>query len=157
LGCDVGRIKAFFYCLKRTFTSPDYYADILKAPFSFSLKFFYGFFFLYALILTSFVTVRYLLPLGDLLKFLPDKLVEMYPSELEVTIKDGEVSTNVAEPYAIPLSRFEKILDELDKSVLGESVEKVENLVVIDTRGKIDDFSRYRTYVLLTKKPSFVY
>ncbi|MCG2686228.1 DUF1189 domain-containing protein [Candidatus Parcubacteria bacterium] len=147
----MGKISTFFYSLKRTFTSPAYYAEILKAPFSFSLKFFFGFFLVYSLVATAVVTVKYLRPLDDILGFLPDKLVLAYPAELEITVKNGQVSTNVIEPYAIPLSRVEDIFDALEESVLGESTPPIENLLVIDTRGQIEDFSKHRTYALLTK------
>lgn len=145
------KITTFLYSLRRTFTSPNYYSDILKAPFSFSLKFFYLFFFIYSMIFTTYVTIKYFLPLKNLIRFLPNKLVELYPSELTITIKNGNVSTNVPEPYRFPLKNIENLFEEIDKQVLGQSTETIENLLVIDTKGKIENFSQYQTYALLTK------
>lgn len=147
----MGKISTFFYSLKRTFTSPPYYADILKAPFSFSLKFFYFFFFVYALLFTLLVTIRVFLPLNDLISALPEKLVEVYPAELEVRIRNGEVSTNVPEPYRIPLEDVKNTLEQSSRRVLGTGTEAMDYFLVIDTQGKIDDFFQYQTYVLLTK------
>lgn len=145
------KTATFLYSLKQTFTSLSYYADVLRAPFSFSLKFFYMFFFVYSLVFTTFITIKYFLPLNDLISFLPKKLVEVYPRELEITIKDGHVSTNVSEPYRIPLEDIENMLNELHKRVLGQSTETIEYLLVIDTKSKIEDFLKYQTYILLTK------
>lgn len=147
----MGKIKTFFYSLRRTFTSPAYYADILKAPFSFSLKYFYMFFFIYSLIFTSYITLKYFLPLDDIISFLPEKLAQVYPEELEIKIKKGGVSTNVTEPYRISLESIESILEESEEKILGKSTTTIEYLLVIDTKGKIDNFAKYQTYALLTK------
>lgn len=150
----MGKIKTFFYSLKNTFTSLDYYADILKAPFGFSLKFFYFFFFLFSLVATAWITVRSLLPLNNLIAFLPEKLVAVYPEELEITLENGKVSTNIQEPYCLPISSVEKIFENTEEGmgVLGIETEKIECLLVIDTAGSIEDFYQYKTYALLTEK-----
>ena len=142
------KLTVFFYVLKRSLTSPDYYAAIIKAPFSFSLKFFYFYFFLYSLIGTAFIIPK-LIPLKTLVLALPSKLEKIYPAELEIKIDKGQASTNVVEPYFFSLKDMEKIFQESD--VLGAKTPVVRNLLVIDTKALIEDFSAYETLILLTK------
>ncbi|OGG00131.1 hypothetical protein A2Y99_04825 [Candidatus Gottesmanbacteria bacterium RBG_13_37_7] len=150
----MNKLATFFYVLKKTFTTPAYYSDILKAPFSFSLKFFYFFFFLYSLVATVFLIPK-LTPLKKLVSVLPSRLEQAYPLELEVKFTKGEVTTNVAEPYYLPLKGMEKIFSG-DK-VLGAQTPNMENLLVIDTASSGEDFQKYRTFALLTKKNIIVY
>ncbi len=76
------------------------------------------------------------------------KTVALYPAELVLTIKDGQFSTNVTEPYYIPLpEKFKGDTSDSNKRV-------VDNFVVIDT--KIENFTpdileQYKTSVLITK------
>lgn len=149
----MSKISTFFYSFWKTMTSPHYCGDIIKAPFSFSLKYFFFYFFLYSIIGTAIFSLRTISPMRRLISVLPAKLQEIYPSELEITIKKGRVSTNVEEPYYLPLSKIEKIFSE-DK-VLGETTTNVKNLLVIDTKGSVDNFRDYQTLALLTER-SFV-
>ncbi len=145
------KINTFFYILKKTFTSPSYYKDILVSPIQFSLKFFFFFFFLYAFITTTFFTVRYLIPLNKLIVRLPEFAQTLYPPELEITIHNGEASTNIYEPYYIPLSKVEHLFQQWQQNILGAHTGKKDNALVIDTQGSLDDFQQYNTFILLTK------
>jgi hypothetical protein len=93
-------------------------------------------------------SIKYYLKLGLLLSILPalgwsvfvlpdiramlepenvSAIVSNYPAELELKIKDGQFSTNVVEPYSIPVpAGFTESEDSTSES-------KVKNLVVIDT------------------------
>ncbi|MBU0708353.1 DUF1189 domain-containing protein [Patescibacteria group bacterium] len=141
----------FLADLKGTFSSPAYYARVLGQPLKSSLKFFFLFFLLYSVIITTYVTVKDYLPQRELLNYLPEELVNLYPEELVVTVKDGEVSINVDEPYRIPVSAINEMLENIDQRVLGQSTGTIENILVIDTKGKIEDYFTYQTFFLLTK------
>ncbi len=148
----MSKVRTFKYALGKTFTSIEYYQDILQAPFSFSLRFFIAYFWLFALVATVFLTWRYYLPLNDFMTtFLPVEIVKVYPQDLVITIQDGAASTNVTEPYYVPLSTLDPIKQELENKVLGASTEPVDNLLVIDTMAKVEDFPQYHTAALLTK------
>jgi|SRR3989344_4861356 len=148
----MSKFNTFFYILKHTFTSVDYYQDILKAPFKYSLKFYYAYFFIFSIVITIWLTFRYYLPLNQFLTtFFPAEIVRVYPEDLEITIKDGAVSTNSVEPYYIPMSSIEPIIQELENRVLGASTEDLKNILVIDTMADIKDFPQYHTLALLTK------
>lgn len=147
----MNKIRTFFYVLVKTFSSPSYYLDILKAPFSFSLKFFYFYFLLYVVAATIIAIPQLLLPFTNTLATLPAKIEQLYPAELEIKIINGEASTNVPEPYYFSLKKPEaKVLKEQTPNV--ENVVLVENLLVIDTKGNVENFNAYKTYALLTKK-----
>jgi len=143
------KLQTFWYVLKNTFTSPSYYRDILKAPFNFSLKFFYFYFLFFSLFITCFISAAFI-PLHSPLKKLPDTLTAAYPKELVITVRKGQASTNVNEPYAIPLSQFKSLFNE--KDIQTENKKDLKNLLVIDTKkGAIEDFNQYQTVALLTK------
>lgn len=65
------------------------------------------------------------------------KTLALYPDELVLTFRDGQLSSNVEEPYSIP--------------TLPEFSGEVANLVVISTREPIAlaDFERYDTIAIL--------
>lgn len=69
------------------------------------------------------------------------KFISFYPSELEVKIKSGSISTNVPEPYSIR---------ETSRTSSGQ---KYTNLLVIDTKSdfSISKFKDYDTMFLLGK------
>lgn len=145
------KIYTFLYVLKKTFTSPSYYKDILATPIQFSLKFFFFFFFLSAIIATTFITVRFILPINKLIIRLPELAQTLYPPELEIIIHNGKASTNTQEPYYIPLEKVERSFEQWQQNALGAYTEKRNNVLVIDTYGSLDDFQKYNTYALLTK------
>ena len=135
------KIRTFLCVFKNSLVNFDYYREVLTTKFSFSLKYFYG-----LLVVTSFISF---LPLiFGVLFFIPQwpatesKIKTMaesaYPANLVLTVKDGQLSTNVREPYYVDAP------GQLDK-----------HLVAIDTKGSADDYVKYNSYILLTKK-SFV-
>jgi hypothetical protein len=72
-------------------------------------------------------------------------LRELYPPELVVRIQSGSVTTNVKEPYAIPMpDQWKRWLDGDGKTF--------KNLVVIDTEAPADDYPDRATLVLVTKR-----
>lgn len=93
-------------------------------------------------------------PLSHTLSVLPAKLETLYPPELEIHIKSGMVTTNVPEPYFIPMKDVENVLK--DNTVLGTNSRQTVNLLVIDTKASIDDFERYQSAVLITKNDMVV-
>ena len=149
---NMGKINTFIHVLKKTFTSPLYYKEILKAPFSFSLKFFIFYFFLFSIISTLFISINFLSKTQSYIRNLPAMLIEAYPEELEVKVRNGEVSTNVKEPYKMSVKEVEKVFEENKDNVLGAKEEDLENILVIDTSGSMEDFEKYKTAVLITKK-----
>jgi hypothetical protein len=130
---------------------PSYYADIVKAPLSFSVKYYVVYMFLFSIIVSAIIVVRWVIPISHFaLQDLPPLLVNVYPEELVVTINNGQVSTNVQEPYFIPVSRLEPIGEAFKQRVLGSQESDVQNLLVIDTEATAEDITSYNTLILLT-------
>ncbi len=134
------KLKTFALTFKRSLTEPKYYNDILKAPFSFSLK--YLFFLLFLVILVK--GVAFSASIVSLFPKVPGFVAtakqtvrEFYPPELTITVNDGTVRTNVDEPYTIPFPKRLNIRD-LD-------------FAVIDTNAPIDDAKKYRSVLFVNK------
>ncbi len=146
----MGKFRTFFITLYKSFFSPAYYTEILKAKFSFSLKYFLVFFLFYSLIGTALLSISAVPPVSAFLRVLPQKIASLYPPELEIYFKNGEASANVRQPYAIPFSRLE---DAFSQKVLAAATPgDIMNLLVIDTAsGSAENFKSYQTAALLTK------
>ena len=80
---------------------------------------------------------------------------EVFPEELEITLKNGKASTNVVEPYYITIS--EKTLNNIFHQEISENIPVSKSrILTIDTSANAEDFDRYQSYALLTKN-SLVY
>lgn len=66
--------------------------------------------------------------------------MKFYPTELELSLKNGELSTNVKEPFYL----------YFPKELFGEKTDTP--IAVIDTAAKLDDYESYKIPVLITKK-----
>lgn len=141
-----------FVKIKNSIYNPEYYKEVIAKPFSYSFKYFLVFALLFALVFTVVATTRFI-PIANLLSQKAPELVNYFPQELTVTIKDGKASTNVQEPYFIKMPQ-ELVTRQRKKS---KSVE-VDNIIVINTKDKfdLDTFNSYKTAVLLTEN-SVVY
>lgn len=75
---------------------------------------------------------------------LRNEILTLYPSELAIRLENGVISTNVAEPYAIPLP-------DAFKEEMEASVRYPTNLLVIDTGKSIssNDFETLDTIAIL--------
>lgn len=106
--------------------------------------------FFYALIACLIATLVWFKPINNFLSKLPVYILSAYPDELVITTSGGKVSTNVEEPYFIPVSVLNPIIEDMKKNVLGSSTENIQNILVIDTQAAIEDYYNYKTVVLLT-------
>lgn len=138
------KLQLFGRVLWRSCTDSAYYKDILKARASFSLKYLFVFAFLFSVV----ASVRYAYSFAAFLPKLPqyvamarEKGAGFYPKDLVVTVKDGEVSTNVKEPYVIDLP-FALPVD-------GDN--NPEHLLVIDTKATAERFTAYKSVVVVGK------
>ena len=139
------KLSRFFKNIYRSIFDLGFYQELLKTPFSFSLKYLY-----LLLYLTVFIGTIFFLPevfklkdqLPKFTKAVQQTSQNYFPQELVVSVKNGTLSTNVKEPYSLPLPTGLK-----DKDGQG-----LDNLVVIDTKASPEDIKNYSTAVLITKK-----
>ena len=105
-----------------------------------------------ALAATIYLSVSVLPKVSDFFKNVSPTVLDYFPDELEIVVKDGLASTNVPEPYFLemPFGVPENI--EMKPDIRSY---KIKNLLVIDTRSDeatLEEFKSYNTLVLLNQK-----
>lgn len=118
-------LQTFFRTLINSAISPAYYNDVVRAPASFSWKYFLAFNFLAALLFGVVVGI----PLALLnVSGLIEQTATVYPSDLEITGDQQGLSINQELPYSIPLPMtWEENMDQQTES--EEDVNIPANLV----------------------------
>lgn len=148
----------FFKNLKNSIYSPNFYQELLAKPFSYSFKYFI----LLAIIISLLVSIIFSFMLIPGLKIFFDnageKMLSYYPADLKINIKDGQVSTNVPEPYFVKMPNEIKPENSSVK-VNTKDMSNYENLLVIDTKNNftVDQFASYKTFALLTNDSVIAY
>jgi hypothetical protein len=149
----MSKLTTFIYVFRQSAFKPDYYRDVLKAPFSFSFKYFLTLFLSISLITISIISIFVIQELNPFINKAKTEIFKLYPSDLSITIKKGEVSTTVNEPYFVPIKK-EWLPQEVRDSVYFPPVH---NLLVIDTKATSEDVKQYQTFALLNKTGLTVY
>jgi len=134
-------LKTFFYSFTRSLFEPKYYKDVAKAKFWFSFKYLLCLLFILVFIKSFSLGGQYLKNrpyvqpgINKLLAYAEN----FYPKDLGLKINKGQLSTNVEEPYIFDLEKNEWQTDQ-------------RHLLIIDTKGSIENYPNYNTYVLATK------
>ncbi|OGK52363.1 hypothetical protein A2966_01695 [Candidatus Roizmanbacteria bacterium RIFCSPLOWO2_01_FULL_41_22] len=138
------KLKTFAYIFKKSLTDIYYYPDIIKTSVKFSLKYFYLFLFFILFVQSALFVVNLAVNLPKIPQFvsqIKERAKGLYPKELIITIKNGNLRTNVKEPYYIDLP-------ELTQNNVPD---QFEHLVAFDTKGRVDDFKKYHTLFLVTR------
>lgn len=148
------KIRAFFYILIKSTTSINYYKDIMKTPLAFSMKYFFTLAFITATISTVIFTITTLPAIQDISKKIVNSTIALYPESLIISVKDGKLSTNQPEPYAITmketLAAFGVEDDKGESAVMTRDMPyPIENIIVFDTNGTIGDLEKYKTMILV--------
>jgi len=141
----MNKLRFFWAVFKKSLLEPEYYNDVLKAPFKFSIKYLFGLLFMVLFIkglIFGLISIPFLPKVSQLVGQSKVFFKDLYPSGLTLTLKDGNVRTNVDEPYFVPFPEITKIKDQ--------------SLLVIDTKAKAGDIKKHKTVFFLTKN-SFVY
>lgn len=137
--------------IKSSIYNPSYYKEILNKPFSYSLRYFLSLAVLIAVVSTLVFSFSVLPKFNKIVNEIIPKALNYYPDNLEVTVKNGKVSTNVTEPYFIKLPADLKNSDQ--GAGIEPPIEKMDNFLVIDTASPVtlDLFKSYKTFVLLSR------
>ena len=132
--------------IKNSIYEPEFYKKLHSKRLSFSFKYFYSLVSVLAVILTAQFSFQAIPGINFFLTGIGPEIVNAYPQELVVTIKNGQASSNVAEPYFVRTP--ENI--QLEKY---RNIPKTENLIVIDTKNQFSEesFSKYNALAVLTK------
>ncbi len=137
----MSKLITFFRTLVNSFL-PKYYADVYKAKFSFSFKYFLVFHILIALI----TTVTVLIPVVN---FNPesylDEVVEQIPKNLKFELTDGVLSLNRPLPYSIPIPEGD------DGSYGKRNVENVVTFVKDEDFKGVAEFNNFKSMIVVTE------
>ena len=130
-----------------------FYRGLLQKPFKSSLGYFFSLVVLLSLISSVVFSFSAVPAAHSFLNSLGGKILDYYPDGLEVTIKDGHASTNVEEPYRLPIPDEMKHAGNFTEENTG-----AENLLVIDTKAEftVAQFESQKTLALLTRN-EFIY
>lgn len=137
-------MKQLIAYIKQSVYSPEYYRELLARPLSYSWKYYSGLAMLLALFLTIVSSIPLVPQVSRAVHEFPAKFFAYYPDELEVQVKNGIVTSNVAEPYFLPLPLA------LQKEMPSES--DMQHLMVIDTKNPIslEAFRAYKTVIWIS-------
>ncbi len=153
----------FLENIKKSIYGPEFYKKLHAKPLSFSFKYFYALASVLAVIGTAQLSFQAIPSFHSFLSGIGPEIVNNYPSELVITVKNGQASSNVTEPYFIktPASitgENSKNEPAITINVNGwhpssSSSSVPENLIVIDTKNQFSeaDFDKYSTFAVLTK------
>lgn len=127
----------FFKNIVRSVYSPEFYQTVVKNSFGKALGYFLLFTLVISVIQILWATPGILKFPGEISKFV-DEAYKSYPGDLELSVKSGQVTVNVEEPYFI----------KDDKGI---------NVLVIDTKTPYSatQFEKYATAVWVTKDSIF--
>lgn len=139
----------FLNQVKSSIYGPDFYSDLKNKPIGKSFRYYFELASIIALFTTIAFSIFVVPKVNSFLNNFGDTVVSSFPADLEVRLMDGKVSTNVVEPYIVPVPESWENNGELPD---------FENMVVIDTKESfnLDKFREYNTFALITED-SFVY
>lgn len=134
-------MKQLISYIKQSVYSSEYYRELLARPFSYSWKYYSGLAMLLALFLTIVSSIPLVPQVSRAVHEFPAKFFAYYPDELEVQVRNGIVTSNVAEPYFLPLPLA------LKKEMPPES--DMQHLLVIDTKNplSLEAFRAYKAVI----------
>lgn len=135
----------FLKAILSSIYSPRFYKEIPQKPFRSAINYFLLLCMVLATIRAISLSPAVLFSVGKELKMLISSATDTYPRDLVIKIEEGNVSTNVKEPYFIPLPT--------------QSAEtKIPNLLVIDTSTPFSaaQFGEYKAIAWLGKDALFV-
>lgn len=138
----IDKTKTFFYVIRRSLFDYEYLMSTLDASFGFSMKYLLSLIFVSSLILNIPTVIEANKGLGNIFEVVEYELLGVFEDGLEIKVNNGEMLINQEEPYTIPI-KTESI--EMQES-------GIDNLVVFDSEGTIDDVWEYRTLMLVNDK-----
>lgn len=139
-------MKNFFREVKQSVYGPAFYQELLSRPIKQSFKYFALLALCLSIIGAVIFSARLIPFLNNFLEQGVPRIISVFPADLAITIKSGQVSVNVAEPYVVPAPSDQGFFGDIRQS------EGIDNLIVIDTQGEFsaDRFRSLKTLAMLT-------
>lgn len=129
-------LKTFFNTIKESVYSPIFYANLSNVSFKSAFGYFSFLALFLSLLQVLFILKPILMDTKPQIEKLINNVVSAYPKELQVKLQNGQISTNVTEPYYI-------FMDKTQNNVLA----------VIDTKTKfsVQQYNNYRALIWINK------
>lgn len=135
-------LKTFSHIFVKSISSFDYFADIIKAPFGLSFKYFVALTFIATLVTTTKAAIPVFKETEPGVKQVLEGMVSLYPENLVLDINNGEMKSSSTEAVTIKNPSFGKSKETGNKEVL----------LIIDEKGTIEDLKSKNTLMVLNKK-----
>ncbi|HYC83460.1 MAG TPA: DUF1189 family protein, partial [Candidatus Paceibacterota bacterium] len=121
---------------------PEYYAQVLERPLSFSVRYYLAFALLLALVMTAVLSFALVPQLYVLLDRYGGDIVSVFPEGVTLTVKDGILSSNKKGTIVVPLPESRKVAGE-----------EFMNLAVINPAAdfKADDLLKQKALIVIDK------
>lgn len=141
------KLSRFFQNVIKSCTSWQFYQTLLKTRFLFSLKYFLLLIFLVSLVFSTQVSIVLVGGTNYLIKKGAADVKKFFPDQLEFSLKNGQVLTNLPQPFFLPFSAFPS--QSISSRDLGQNKK---NLLVIDTKTpfSLEKFQSYSTVLWIT-------
>ena len=143
------KLKAFYYIFIKSATSFEYYKDLVGTGLSFSIRYLIMLVLITSVILGIAVSVETSAKLQSDVKKLLDQSIVLYPDNLVVTAKDGQLSINQPEPLI--LKTPEIFQSKVTGKTAKDEMKIPGNLVIFNSNGVLDDVKKLDTLVLVNK------
>lgn len=141
------KLSIFLRTFGKSTFSLTYYHEIVKAPFLFSLKYFIVFSITLGLGLTFLLSWAILPYLTTFTSRVNNRISNLYPNDLIIELKDGQLTTNQAEPIRFPLP-YELFM----ATPPAISDQNQLYLITIDTRKKPRDIADSKSIFFITRE-----
>lgn len=140
------KLSTYNYVFWKSISSFKYYQDVVKTKFSFSFKYFWTFSLFLGLIISIPLNFTVIPAVNQFVNRAQTRLPNLYPQDLVITIKDGQVSTNVAEPLRFPIP-YELFTD----TPPAISDQKQQYLITIDTNAQVENYKSSQSLIFITR------
>ena len=138
--------EKLLHLIRASIHNPEFYKGLLSRKISWSFKYFFSFILILAVVSTAVFGWRAVPAVNSFLNNLAPTILEYYPDELEIVIKDGEASSNVAEPYVIklPAELMSNAPESAPPNEPLDAENDVENALVINTKSSLIDWKEFK-------------
>jgi hypothetical protein len=130
-------MKQFIAHIEKSIFGPDYYEELLTRPASFSWKYYWSFTMLLAVFMTIVTSLPLIPQVNRVVREIPPAVLAYFPDDLDIAVTQGHVSSNVVEPYFLPIP-------ERWKGAFASATPAL-HLGVIDTKSPVS-LDQFRTY-----------
>lgn len=136
---------SFFKKAKSSVYDPGFYSKLKGQGLGSALKYFFILIALLTVVNTALLSYELVVRVPQAIRDFVTEAVKSYPTELEVNVNSGQVTTNAEEPFFVPFPEAEGDYNGIN------------NILVIDTKTPYtsSQFDQYKTLAWLTKDTLF--